>query len=109
MPRLKTLIASICSMKLIVLAGLLSVCQFSQPLAAQSLLVLAPSTGSASGLQATAGAATEANNSLTLSLSSPAGNEPAALQWTFSYPAGVTGFTVTAGPALTAAGKSISC
>src|SRR5690348_16752406 len=47
---------------------------------------------------------------LNLALSSPTGEEPAALQWTFSYPsAAVAGFSVAAGPALLAANKSVTC
>src|ERR1700686_855404 len=75
--------------KLAHFAGFLCLCQSFQPLVAQSSLVLS-----------SAGA---------LTLTSVAGNEPAALQWTFSYPSGVTGFTVSAGPALLAAGKSVTC
>jgi hypothetical protein len=75
--------------KLAHFVGVLCFCQSIQPLAAQSSLIL-----SSAG---------------TLTLSSVAGNEPAALQWTFSYPSGVTGFSVSAGPALTAAGKTINC
>src|SRR5579883_2280457 len=48
--------------------------------------------------------------SLNLSLTSPAGSEPASLQWTFSYPASsVSAISVTAGSAATAAGKATSC
>ena len=47
---------------------------------------------------------------LGFTLSSPAGKEPAALQWTFSYPAAsLTSFTVASGPALTNAVKTITC
>jgi uncharacterized protein (TIGR03437 family) len=47
--------------------------------------------------------------SLAFSLAS-GGSQDAGLQWTFSYPAAsVTGFSVTAGPALTAAGKTLYC
>jgi trimeric autotransporter adhesin len=47
--------------------------------------------------------------SLNLSLAST-GNQPAGLQWTFTYPsASVSGFVVTAGPALTAVGKTLNC
>lgn len=46
---------------------------------------------------------------LNLSLSSPAGSEPSALQWTYSYPAAVASINVANGPALTSAGKSITC
>ena len=47
---------------------------------------------------------------LNLSLSSDPSNKPAALEWTFSYPtASVATLKVNAGPALSAAGKSVSC
>jgi len=47
---------------------------------------------------------------LNLALSSATGSAPAALQWTFSYPAAlVTAFAATAGPALTTAGKTLNC
>ncbi len=47
---------------------------------------------------------------LNLSLSSDPSNQPAALEWTFSYPtASVATLSVDAGPALSAAGKSVSC
>jgi uncharacterized protein (TIGR03437 family) len=47
---------------------------------------------------------------LFLTLTSPPGNQPAAIQWTLSYPApSVVNFAVTAGPALTAAGKILNC
>jgi hypothetical protein len=47
---------------------------------------------------------------LQVSLNSAPGAEPAALQWAVNYPAAaVSGFTAAAGPAATAAGKSIVC
>src|ERR1035441_7510000 len=47
---------------------------------------------------------------LDLSLSSPTSSPLGAVQWTFSYPAASGGsLSVTAGPALSSAGKSISC
>ncbi|HKE23919.1 MAG TPA: malectin domain-containing carbohydrate-binding protein, partial [Bryobacteraceae bacterium] len=56
----------------------------------------------------TAAAGTTA--SLNLSLSSPSGSEPAALEWTLAYPAAsIANFSVSAGAALSAAGKSLSC
>jgi hypothetical protein len=43
-------------------------------------------------------------------LTSAAGSNPDGLQWTFSYPAAsVKSFSVTPGPALTSAGKTINC
>ena len=48
--------------------------------------------------------------SLNLTLSSSASNPPAALQWTFTYPAAaVSNLSVTAGAALVSAGKSVTC
>jgi hypothetical protein len=48
--------------------------------------------------------------SLNLSLTSPAGNEPAALQWTLVYPpADIVALTASIGSAATSAGKSLSC
>src|ERR1017187_2587943 len=47
---------------------------------------------------------------LTLSLSSPPSSPLAAIQWTFSYPVTSVGsLTVAAGPALSSAGKTLSC
>ena len=48
--------------------------------------------------------------SLNLSLTSPAGNQPAALQWTLAYsPTDIVAIGASAGTAATAAGKSLSC
>jgi hypothetical protein len=48
--------------------------------------------------------------SLNLSLASTAGNTPGALQWKVNYPSPqITGFSAVAGPAASAAGKSIVC
>lgn len=80
------------------LVGLLCFGHFLQPLKAQPSLVLTPATA-LSGSQ----------GSLTLTLSSPAGSGPASLQWTFTYPVGITGFGISAGPALLAAGKTLNC
>ena len=55
-------------------------------------------------------AAADGSVSLNLTLASPAGSEPAGIQWTFAYPAAsVANFSVVAGPALTSAGKSLTC
>jgi hypothetical protein len=77
---------------------LLCLCCFIQPMRAQSSLSLS----SANVLSGVPG-------SLALSLSAPTGSALAALEWTFAYPSGLTGFMVSAGPALVAAGKSINC
>lgn len=56
------------------------------------------------------GTTSSTNVIMNLSLSSPAGSEPSALQWTLNFPAGlVTIVTGTPGPAATAAGKTLSC
>jgi uncharacterized repeat protein (TIGR01451 family) len=48
--------------------------------------------------------------SLNLSVTSPAGSEPAALQWTFTYtPSAITSLTASIGSAASAAGKTLSC
>lgn len=45
-----------------------------------------------------------------LTLTTQSGSGPAAIQWTLTYnPAQISAIAATAGPALTAAGKSISC
>jgi hypothetical protein len=80
------------------IVGLLCLCYFISPMRAQSSLILS-----------SANALPGAQGSLALSLSAGAGSPPTALQWTFAYPSGVTGLTVSAGPALLAAGKSINC
>ena len=56
-------------------------------------------------------AATLADNSATLSLTFASGTSPvAALQWSFTYPSSnIATLTATAGPALVAAGKTITC
>ena len=47
---------------------------------------------------------------LSLSLSSPVGNEPTGIEWTVTYPtASVTSIAIAAGPAATSAGKTLSC
>lgn len=47
--------------------------------------------------------------SLNLSLSSPSGMTVSALEWTVTYPASASNISVSAGPALTAAGKTLTC
>src|SRR6516164_9371477 len=66
--------------------------------------------GQSSLALASGSAATGSPVSLSLDLFSPAGSEPAAAQWTFSYPAAaVAGFTVATGSASASAGKSVTC
>ena len=47
--------------------------------------------------------------SLPINLTSSGGAQTAAMQWTFSYPGGITGVTVAAGSVATNAQKTISC
>src|SRR5215831_9095019 len=64
-----------------------------------------PSLTLSSGIAAVGGSIT-----LGVSLSSPAGSEPAALQWTTAYPASsMAPAAASAGPSTTAAGKALSC
>ena len=82
---------------LILLIGLLL--PLSSLLHAQSSLALSSASVPPGGATA-----------LNLSLTSDPSNQPAALEWTFSYPtASVANLSVDAGPALSAAGKSLSC
>ncbi len=79
-------------------AFLVILCGFSNAAWAQSLML--------SSATATAGTTVVLN----LSVSSPAGSAPAALEWTLTYPAAsVASISVAAGAAPTAAGKSIAC
>jgi hypothetical protein len=55
-------------------------------------------------------ATTGGSASLDLTMNAPLSIQPAAVQWIFSYAAGdLAAFSVSAGPAAVAAGKSISC
>src|ERR1039457_4487113 len=66
---------------------------------AQTSLALSSATVSPGGTAA-----------LALSLSSPPSSPLAAVQWTFAYPAASVGsLTVSAGPSLSSAGKTLSC
>ena len=48
--------------------------------------------------------------SLDITLNSPAGSEPAGVQWTFNYsPSDVVAVNVTPGPSANAAGKTVTC
>src|SRR5262249_22371123 len=48
--------------------------------------------------------------SLNLPLLPPAGSEPSAIQWTFTYPASnVVSISATVGASATSAGKALSC
>src|ERR1035438_3159902 len=65
---------------------------------AQTTLSLSSASGVAGGTVA-----------LGLTFSDSGNNQVAGVQWSFQYPASITGVTVTAAPALTAASKSITC
>ena len=71
----------------------------SVPLRAQSSLQLSAGNGVPTG-----------SVSLNLALSSPAGQEPASVEWSLNYPpSSVTGLSITAGSSAISAGKSITC
>jgi uncharacterized protein (TIGR03437 family) len=75
------------------------------------LYCLAPVFGQSDSLALSSGSATQGGSvSLNFSLTSPAGSEPAALQWTFTYSSSdIATISASAGPASSAAGKSIIC
>lgn len=52
---------------------------------------------------------TGGNVTLNLSFSSPNGTPVSALEWTITSPGSVSNLSVAAGPALTAAGKTVTC
>src|ERR1700733_10158177 len=55
-------------------------------------------------------AAANGSVSLSLALTSPAGSQPSAIQWTLTYPpANVVSISVSPGAALAAANKTLSC
>src|SRR5215467_7359795 len=73
------------------------------------LLVSGPANGQIGSLTLASGSIPSAA-SISLNLSLNASTGPAALQWMFSYtPNDVTSISVVAGPALTSAGKSLTC
>ena len=67
--------------------------------------------GQTDNLTLTSGtAATDGTATLNLFLSSPAGNEPAAIQWSLGYPtSAIIAVNAVAGAMSTSAGKTISC
>jgi hypothetical protein len=82
------------------------------PLLAVALVVVVQvSFGQTNSLILSSGStASNGTVSLNLNLTSPAGNEPASIQWTLTYPrSNVIAISATAGPAATAAGKTLSC
>ena len=75
------------------------------------LVPLTPAFGQSTSLALSSGT-TGLNGtvSLNLSLTSPATNIPSGIQWTLSYTAGdVASVSIAAGPALTAANKTLNC
>ena len=74
-------------------------------------VTLTPSAPSTRTLTlSSASAAPGSTVSLNLTLSYPSGSAPAGLEWTLSYSTSAfTSVTMTAGPALTAAGKTLTC
>ncbi len=86
-------------MKFVLFVLVITCLLFEAPAFSQSSLAV--SSGST-----TPGGTTSVN----LSLTSAAGNAPAAVQWTLTYPASnVSAVAVSTGSAATAAGKSVSC
>jgi hypothetical protein len=67
--------------------------------------------GLTDSLSLTSGSAgSDGQASLNLNLTSPAGNEPTAIQWTVTYPlSNVVSLSVAEGPAASAAGKTLNC
>jgi len=69
-----------------------------------------PVLGQGGSLALSFGASQGSSVTLNLSLTSPAGGEPAGIQWTLTYaPSNVVSITASAGASATAASKSISC
>ena len=82
--------------------------------AAVWLGLVALATGQANAQQVTlsmsSGSTTPGSNvALTVSMTASGGAQPAGLEWIMSYPADVTGVSVVAGSAATAAGKLMQC
>src|ERR1035438_9594917 len=85
------LVQGLCTVTLVALC--------SNPLFAQGTLALSSGTAAANG-----------NATLNLTLTSPAGSEPAGIQWTLTYsPTDIVSISAIAGTSGTAAGKSITC
>ena len=74
------------------------------------LFALLPSaSGQSASLSLSSASAAEGSaTSLALRLTSQGGS-PAAVQWTFGLPSRISGFTLTPGPALISASKSMTC
>src|SRR6266700_114170 len=84
--------------------------KFVRPQIAVLLSILfAGGSAAAQSLMLSSGSALP-GGSLSLNVSLNSGTAtPAGLQWTLSYPAGVSSMTMTVGPALTAATKTLNC
>ena len=66
--------------------------------------------GQSGSISLSSGTASGGAVSLNLTLSSPAGSEPVALQWTFTYPpANIVSISAVPGAGIASAGKSLSC
>ncbi|MBZ5586037.1 MAG: hypothetical protein LAQ30_28375, partial [Acidobacteriia bacterium] len=86
--------------------------RLAQALLAATLLLspASPLFGQAALGLSSATAAADGSATLNLSLSSPAGSEPAGVQWTLAYaPSDIISISAVAGPSATAAGKSLNC
>src|SRR5215471_9976190 len=63
-----------------------------------------------SSLTLSSGTTSGGSITLSLSLTSPAGSEPSAIQWSLTYPAAnITSITASVGSAAAAAGKTVLC
>ena len=65
--------------------------------------------GQSDTLTLSAGTSSPGAMSMDLTLSSPPGSEPAALQWTFGYSSDVIGVSLSGGPSSSSAGKTVTC
>src|SRR5579872_3217018 len=73
-------------------------------------LVAVPLVAQQGALSISSTAAAPGSNAvLTVSTSANGGIQPAILRWTMQYPPDVTGVDVTAGPAASDAGKTVTC
>ena len=86
-------------------------CLFTSPLLGLIIFNTCVCFGQTDTLALSSGvAALDGSVTLNLALTSPAGNQPAALEWTFAYPAAnVVLIAAVPGPAAVAAGKLVSC
>ena len=85
---------------------------FARVLVCHSLLLLTASQtwGQQVALSLSSAITTPGSSAaLTVSAAANGGVQPAIIQWTMQYPAGVTAIDVSPGPAATSAGKNITC